>query len=120
LSKLVVYVSVGALGGGLASYLRALPRSGARARPVTFRRQFLQGASGRDGVGVVGAGDAFADGEGAFEEGSGGGLVALSLEQAGQVVEAVSCVGVIRPQRPFADSKGALKKGLAAANSPCR
>jgi hypothetical protein len=32
---------------------------------------------------VVGAEDALADGEGAFEEGAGGGLVALVAEQEG-------------------------------------
>jgi Phosphotransferase enzyme family len=36
-----------------------------------------QGASGRDGVGVVGAKDALADGEGALEEGAAGGRVAV-------------------------------------------
>jgi len=51
-----------------------------RCRPVPLRRQLLQGAPGRDGVGVVGAEDALADGEGAFEEGAGGGGVALVAE----------------------------------------
>jgi hypothetical protein len=39
--------------------------------------------SGRDGVGVVGAEDALADGEGALEELAGGGRVALGSEQTG-------------------------------------
>ena len=48
-----------------------------------LRRQLLQSAPGRDGVGVVGAEDTLADGEGALEEGAGGGWVALVTESSG-------------------------------------
>ena len=48
-------------------------RSPVPRRPVPLRRRLRQGAPGSDGVGVVGAEDAFADGEGALEEGAGGG-----------------------------------------------
>src|SRR5215831_15699649 len=58
-------------------------RSSARRRPVLLLRQLRQGASGRDSVGVVLAEDALADGEGALEEGAGGGRVALVAEQWG-------------------------------------
>ena len=50
-------------------------------RPVPLTRQLGQGVPGRDGVGVVGPEDALADGEGALEEGAGGGGVALVAEQ---------------------------------------
>ena len=56
-------------------------QSAARPRPATLRRQLRLVAFGRDGVGVVGAEDELADGEGALEEGAGGGRVALGLEQ---------------------------------------
>ena len=40
-------------------------------RPVALRRQLRQGATGRHGVGVVGADDALADVEGALVKWSG-------------------------------------------------
>ena len=46
---------------GIASW------SADRGQPTTLRRQLRQGAPGRDGVGVVGAADALADGEGLLE-----------------------------------------------------
>ena len=58
--------------------------SPAHHRPVPLRRQLRQGAPGCDGVGVVGAEDALADGEGALEEGAGGGRVALVAEEEGE------------------------------------
>src|SRR5262252_2892471 len=70
-------------------------RSAARRRPVALRRQLRQGAPGRDGVGVVGAEDALADGEGAFDEEAGGGRVALVPDEAGEVVEVRGGVEVI-------------------------
>jgi hypothetical protein len=55
-------------------------RSAVRPHPVPLRRQLLQGAPGRDRVGVVGPEDPLADGESTFEEGAGGGRVALVSE----------------------------------------
>src|SRR5215472_3066275 len=53
------------------------PLSGDRGRVVPLRRQFRQGASGRDAVGVAGAEDALAHGDGALEQGAGGGHAAV-------------------------------------------
>ena len=68
---------------------------GPTPRSVPRRPPLLQGAPGRDGVGVVGAEDALADGEGAFDEEAGGGRVALVPDEAGEVVEVRGGVEVI-------------------------
>jgi hypothetical protein len=51
------------------------------------------------------------NGEGALEEGAGGGGVALVAVQEGEVVEAAGGLGVVRPQHALADCQSALQKG---------
>ena len=66
-----------------------------RRRPVPLSRQLLQGAPGRDGVGVVGAEDAVADGEGALVDSPAlGQLWAWSARPATMGLHEWSCVAV--------------------------
>src|SRR2546423_12891756 len=85
--------------------------SAAPLRSVPLRRHLLQGAPGRDGVGVVGAEDALADGEGALEEGAGCVRIASSKE-AGEVVKTAGGVRVMGPEIAFADGQNALEQGM--------
>ena len=70
------------------------------------------------GVGVLPAQHPLADGQGALEEGLGGGGVPLRLKkQPRQVEEGLCGVGVLPAQHPLADGQGltGLRRGLAIA-----
>src|SRR5215472_1696526 len=82
-------------------------------RPVALPHQLRQRMPGRDGVGLVGAEDAFTDGKCALEEGAGGGRVALVPVQEGEVVEGVGGVGVVVSQYLIADPQGTLEERLS-------
>src|SRR5215467_6636694 len=85
--------------------------------PLQFP-QLRKGAPSRDGVGVVGAEDALADGKGALEEGAGGCRVALSVEEEGQVVESEGSVGMVTSHRAIGDGQRALEERPGGAHLP--
>lgn len=57
--------------------------------------------------------DTLADGEGALEEGPGGGRVALSSQHESYIVETRGGNGVLGHQYPLPDNQGALVQDLA-------
>jgi hypothetical protein len=73
---------------------------------------------GAPGVGVVGAEDALAHGEGAFEEWTGGGRVALLAEECTQVVEAVRGPRMGGSVGSLPAGQGRSNSGLATSSSP--
>ena len=62
----------------------------------------------------------FVDGQGPLEEGLGGGVVPLRLQQQRQVVQAVGGVGVAHAQRRLADGQGLLVEGPGGGVVPLR
>jgi hypothetical protein len=72
-------------------------------------RQLLQGAPASDGVGVVGAEDALADGEGAFEQQARGKRLAPITKDGCQVVESSGGLVMVRSKSSFPDAQCPLE-----------
>src|SRR5262245_52463932 len=85
-----------------------MPLSRPAPRHVPLPRQLLQGAPGRDGVGVVGAEDALADGQGAFEEVGSNLLVTLDVKRPRQMFDSNNSARLVGPERPLTDGHSPL------------